>query len=141
MNTVDAAARLDRPSGNLQQWWWGVTALLAAVFFLEAVFAGAMLSGFGWARKAHAATAMIVIASTFIAGLVAMVALRRRQHGMRFALTLLALAAVALAQAAVGALSAKGAANLVWLHVPLGVALVGLAAQTAAGARKLGDAR
>jgi hypothetical protein len=38
----------------------------------------------------------------------------------------------------VGTLSAKGA-NLLWVHVPLGVALVGFAAQAAAGVRRLGQ--
>jgi len=48
----------------------------------------------------------------------------------------LSLALVLFLQAAVGALSAKGA-NLLWVHVPLGAALFGLAALAVADARRL----
>ena len=143
MNAANTAVHLDppadssQPSRNLRQWWIIVTTLLAATFFLEAVFAGAMLSGFGWARRAHALAAASVIVSTLTAGLFCVLILRHVRHGPRLGLTLLSLAAAALLQAALGALSAKGA-NLTWIHVPLGVALVGLATQAVAGARRLG---
>lgn len=140
MNT-NLAVRLGRPAGGpihgLRRGWSLASALLLAAIFLEAVFAGAMLSGQGWARAAHGLTAGLVIAGATAAGLMGVVTLRRTPHGPRLASILLALAALALVQAALGALSAKGA-NLLWLHVPLGVALVGIAAQAAAGARRLG---
>ena len=82
-------------------------------------------------------TAALLIAGAAAAGLVSAIALRRLPHRTRLGLTLLSLAALAVLQAALGALSAKGA-NLTWLHVPLGVALVGLAGQAVASARKLG---
>ena len=41
-------------------------------------------------------------------------------------------------QFALGRLSAKGA-NVMWLHVPLGVMLVGLGGQAIAGSRRLGE--
>ena len=126
----------DRDRG-LRRWWVLITLVIAAAFFIEAVFAGAMLSGAGWARRAHAITATMLIASTLAAGLVSLATLRRKPFGAKLGWTLLALAAVAVLQATIGALSAKGA-NLTWIHVPLGVALVGLAAQAAAGARRLG---
>jgi hypothetical protein len=143
MNTVNPAVHLDqatdstRPSRTLRQWWSVITTLLVAAFFMQAVFAGAMLSGAGWARAAHAATGVLLIASAFTAGVVSVVTLRHCRHGPRLGLTLLSLAAVAFLQAAVGAMSAKGV-NLTWVHVPLGVALVGLAGLAAAGARRLG---
>jgi hypothetical protein len=142
MTAVNPAAHLHEPSGssqsgrNLRQWWTVITVLLAAAFFMQAVFAGAMLSGAGWARKAHAASAMVLIVSTLTAGLVSVVSLRRIAHGLRLGLTLLSLAATAFVQGAVGALSAKGD-NLMWIHVPLGVALVGLAGLAMAAARRL----
>jgi hypothetical protein len=144
MNTVDAAARLGRPtdsthaSRNLRQGWRIFTVCLVASFFMEAIFAGAILSDVGWARSAHSATAMLLIASTLTAGLVSAVTLRRFRHGPRLVVVLLSLAALALVQAVVGVLSAKGA-NLIWLHVPLGVALVALAGQAVASARRLGE--
>jgi len=135
MNAANTAVHLDppadssQPSRNLRQWWIIVTTLLAATFFLEA--------GFGWARRAHALAAASVIVSTLTAGLFCVLILRHVRHGPRLGLTLLSLAAAAFLQAALGALSAKGA-NLTWIHVPLGVALVGLATQAVAGARRLG---
>jgi heme A synthase len=95
-----------------------------------------MLSGVDWARRAHSANAAILIVSTIAAGLVSAFTLRRVPHGSRLCLTLLSLAAAVCLQAAVGALSAKGA-NLLWVHVPLGVALFGFAVLAAAGARRL----
>jgi hypothetical protein len=122
----------------MRRWWSGVAILLVIAVFTEAVFAGAMLSGVGWARTAHGVNAAAVIAASLAAGLVSVVTLRRIPHGLRLGLTLLSLAAAAVLQAAIGVLSARGA-NLLWAHVPLGVALVGFAAQAAAGARRLGE--
>jgi hypothetical protein len=126
------------PTANLRQWWSVIASLLVFIIFSQAVFAGAMLSGFDWARAAHAANAMIVVAATVTASLVAVVTLRRIQNGVKFALLLLALAAVVCVQFALGRLAAKGA-NVMWAHVPLGVALVALAGQSARGARTLGE--
>jgi len=125
------------PNASLRQWWSVITTLLLAAIFIEAVFAGAMLSGVDWARTAHRANAAILIASTLIAGLAAVVTLRRVAHGLKLGLILLSLAVAILLQAAIGALSAKGA-NLLWVHVPLGVALFGLAGRAAAIARRMG---
>jgi hypothetical protein len=49
-----------------------------------------------------------------------------------------ALAVILFAQAAIGRLSADGQ-NLLWLHVPLGVALVGLTVQPARIAGRLAE--
>jgi hypothetical protein len=119
------------------RWWRLITILLVAAVFIEAVFAGAMLSGVGWARAAHRASALVLIAGALAASVVCLFTARRRPHGLRLGLTLLALAATLLAQAALGAATAHGA-NLLWLHVPIGVALVGLAGQAVAAARRLG---
>lgn len=144
MNTDkhDVAVQLGRPalpndqSRNRRHWWSVITTLLVVAVFIEAVFAGAMLSGVGWARTAHSVNAAILIAATFAAGLVSLVTLRRIPHGAKLGLTLLSLSAVVFVQSALGALSAKGD-NLLWAHVPLGVALFGFAAQAAASARRL----
>src|SRR5258706_12241697 len=111
-------------SGNLRRWWSVITILLATAILSEAIFAGAMLSGVDWARTAHSVNAAMLIASTFTAGLVALVTLRRIPHGLQLGLALLSLAPVAFIQAALGALSAKGP-YLLWAHVPLGHALSG----------------
>ena len=146
MNTgnSDMAARPDRsadssaPARNPRRLWSVVTALIVADIFAQAAFAGAMLSGVEWARTAHSVNAVVLIAATLGAGLVAVVTLRRIPHGATLGFTLLALAVAIALQTAVGISTAHGA-NLMWLHVPLGVALVGLAGQIAAGARRLGE--
>jgi hypothetical protein len=127
------------PAGGLRQAWIVVTTLLLAAVFAEAVFAGAMLSGAGWARSAHAMSAVVLAIWTAAAGPIALVTLRGVSQGPRLVWTLAAMAVLVVLQAALGALTAKGA-NLLWAHVPLGVALVGLAGQTAAAARRLGQA-
>jgi hypothetical protein len=127
------------PGQDLRSWWGGVTWLLAAAIFAQAVFAGLMLSGVEWARQAHTAGAVALIVSTLVAGVAAVVTLRRVAHGLKFGFALLLLAVVLSLQTAVGK-SMAGGANLMWLHVPLGVALVGFAMQAVAAARKLGEA-
>jgi hypothetical protein len=111
--------------------------LLVVAIFAQAVFAGLMLSGVEWARAAHSATAIVLIASTLTAGLISLATLRRIAHGPKLGFTLLSLAAVVFLQTVVGRSVAEGA-NLMWVHVPLGVALVGFATQAVAGARRLG---
>jgi hypothetical protein len=135
------AIDIDQPlstGDGVRAWWRIIAAVLVLDIFLQAVFAGAMLSGYDWARAAHAGNGVVVVAATFLAGLAATVTLRRIPNGWRLALVLLALAATVLVQFALGSMAAKGA-NLMWLHVPLGVTLVGLAGQAVAGARKLGE--
>jgi hypothetical protein len=136
MALYQSTASID-PNASLRQRWSVITSLLVAAIFIETIFAGAMLSGVGWPRAAHRTTAAILIASTITAGLVSIVTLRRVGHGPKLGLTLLSLAAAVFLQAAVGALSAKGA-NLLWIHIPLGVALFGFAVRAAADARRLG---
>ena len=126
------------PARSLRQAWIAATTLLLATVFAEAVFAGAMLSGAGWARAAHAMTAVALALGAVAAGPIALATLRRVPHGVRLGWTLVAMAALVVLQAALGVATAKGA-NLIWAHVPLGVALVGVAGQAAAAARKLGQ--
>jgi hypothetical protein len=118
--------------------WRVVAMLLAAAIFAQAVFAGLMLSGVEWARAAHAANAIALIGAAFAAGLLALVTLRRVVHGVRLGVLLLLLAAVIALETAVGKSAAEGA-NLMWLHIPLGVALLALATQSLTQARRLDD--
>jgi hypothetical protein len=134
---LDQPAAAQEPGASLRQWWSVVAALLVTAIFVQAVLAGAMLSGFEWARLAHAANAVVVVAATVIAGLAAAVTLWRVPGGRKLGAFLQALAAAAVVQFAVGRMAAKGI-NVMWAHVPLGVALVGLAGQAVAAARKLG---
>lgn len=112
------------------QWWSVMIVLLAVAVFGEAIFAGAMLSGAGWAHTAHAVNARILIATTIVAGLVAAITLRRSPRGKRIGWILLSFAGLLVIQSALGALTAKGS-NLLWAHVPLGIALFGIVAHLA----------
>ena len=109
----------------------------------ESVFAGLLLSGESWGRQAHSVTAVILIAVALLASAVAAMTLRSvRGTGRRLALLLFGLAVVLMMQTTVGHLSVEGrslvvGANLLWLHVPLGVALVALTVQPARVARRL----
>jgi len=137
------AIHLDEPVASQApdpRWWRPATILLAAAIFMQAVFAGAMLSGFDWARAAHAANALVVVVASAAASLAATVTLRRSQNGRRLAFVLFGLTVVVLVQFVLGRMAAKGA-NLMWAHVPLGVMLAGFAGQAVAGARKLGEER
>jgi hypothetical protein len=136
-NEIDMPVHAVDPNRNRRQWWSVISALLATAIFSEAVFAGVMLSGIGWGRAAHTLSAGVLVASTLAAGIAATVTLRHILNGRRLGLTLLALAGVLLVQTALGRSSSAGL-SLMWLHVPLGVAIVGLAAQAVVGARNLG---
>ncbi|HEX2591224.1 MAG TPA: hypothetical protein VHL34_06995 [Rhizomicrobium sp.] len=137
------AVDLDRPAGpraprgaTLRSVWRTITAFLVLAAFLEAVFAGAMLSGIDGARAAHALTAAVLVAATLLASVLAILTLYRMPDGRRLGLMLMLLAAMVFAQAVIGALTAKSV-NLLWLHIPLGVAVFGLAVRIATRARDL----
>ena len=134
------AIHLDQSAHAPGAWpvWRLVTGALVLALFAQAVFAGAMLSGFDWARAAHAANAVVMVAAAFLAGLAAVLSLLRARNGLKLGLLLLGLAAALFVQFALGRMAAKGA-NLMWVHVPLGVLVVGLAGQTIAAARRLGE--
>jgi hypothetical protein len=146
MNTANASIHLDRPteSGrpghNQRLLWSAVTIALLTGFFVEAIFAGAMLSGVAWGRRAHAILAACLIVATLAAGVFSTITLRRLRRGLTLGLALLALGTISMVQGAVGAMSAKGV-NLTWAHVPLGVAVVVLAAAAVAAARGIGGER
>ena len=138
VSNLDQVTASRGPGVNLRPWWSMVTAGLVLAMFAQAVSAGAMLSGFDWASAAHAANALILVGVTFTAGLISTISLRRTRNGLRLGLLLLGLAAAVFVQFALGRLAAKGA-NVMWVHVPLGVVLVGFAGQTIAVARRLGE--
>lgn len=135
---ADGPTESSDPDRDLRQRWSVITSLLVAAIFAQAVFAGLMLSGVEWARTAHSTGAVVLIASTLAAGIAAIITLRRVAHGLKFGFALLLLAVVLSLQTAVGKSLVEGA-NLMWLHIPLGVALVGFATQAVAAARRLGE--
>ncbi|HEY8547912.1 MAG TPA: hypothetical protein VIL36_22795 [Acidimicrobiales bacterium] len=116
---------------------WGVfTSVLTAAIFLQAVTAGRLLSGDDWARDAHHAGAGLTFLAALVGAVVAGVRLRGVDAGRRLALLLAVLGVALLVQFGLGSASADGRDTL-WIHVPLGVAIVGLAGQVASHARRL----
>ena len=117
-------------SREAPQWWSIIIALLAIAVFGEAIFAGAMLSGVAWAHTAHAMNARILIAATIIASFGAFVGLRNSPRRKKFGWLLLSFTVMIVLQSALGVFTAKGI-NLLWVHVPLGVALFSIAVHAA----------
>lgn len=128
---------MDAASNSTRRVWSIAAALLMACVFAQAAFAGAMLSGEEWARPAHKLGSIALMIGSLLAGLAAITMLRQVPHGLKLGFMLLGLAAASLLQNAIGVWSANGA-NLLWVHVPLGVALAGLAGQALSNARHLG---
>ena len=124
--------RAYRPAGA----WILISRLLMLAVFAQSIFAGLLLSGEAWGRTAHRATAFGLITAALLAGIVALITLRRASGGSRFAASLLALAVLLAAQTAVGLRAAEGE-RLLWLHIPLGVALTGFTANLEAAVRRL----
>lgn len=48
-----ASGHLLEPNRSLRRWWSAITVVLLVAVFAQAVFAGAMLSGVGWASDVH----------------------------------------------------------------------------------------
>jgi hypothetical protein len=130
--TLDGPRRVAR----LVQTWNVVARLLVLIVFSQSIFAGVLLSGESWGRTAHGWTALGLVVATLLASIAAAVTLRELRGGSRLAVMLAALALLLAIQMVVGRLSAEGE-NLLWLHVPLGVALVGLTVQPLLVARRL----
>ena len=116
--------------------WIVFTSILTSAVFLQAITAGRILSGDEWARNAHRAVAGLVVAAAAVGGAVALVRLRDRAGGRRFGLMLMALAVGLLVQYALGTAAADGDDTL-WIHVPLGVALVTLMMRLGVFARRI----
>jgi hypothetical protein len=117
--------------------WSVLTRLLVVAVFTQSIFAGVLLSGEGWGRTAHGIMALTLVAVTMGAGIAAALTARGvSRDADRLTVLLFALAVILGAQTVIGRLSAEGQ-NLLWLHVPLGVALVGLTVQPARIAGRL----
>src|SRR5262245_44870960 len=117
-------------------WALFATVLLWGVF-LQAVTAGRILTGDDWARDVHRTAAGLLFIATVVGGIVALVRLRDRAGGRRFGLMLVAIGVGLLVQHRLGTAAAEGEDTL-WIHVPLGVALVGLLGKAGQLARRIG---
>jgi hypothetical protein len=117
---------VESPKGQARG-WVGFTRLLTLGVFSQAVLAGIFLSGPSWARTVHGFLGPAVIFASLIAAVVATTTRKRWSSGNRLAILLALLTTVLVVQNLAGELSSGG--SLLWLHVPLGVAVVGLAAQ------------
>jgi hypothetical protein len=107
-----------------------------AVFF-QAVTAGRILTGDDWARDVHRTAAGLVLVAATVGGLVALVRLRDRAGGRRFGLMLVAMGVGLFVEHGLGTAAADGEDTL-WIHIPLGVALVALMMRLDVIARRLG---
>jgi hypothetical protein len=113
------------------------TTVLTLVVFLQAVTAGRILTGDDWARDVHRIVAGLLFLAAVGGGVVALVRLRDRARGRRFGLLLVAIGVGLFVQHGLGTAAADGQDTLL-IHVPLGVALLGLLAQASHLARRVG---
>lgn len=117
-------------------WWSAVTTILLLAVFSQAVTAGRMMRGDTWASDLHGMVAGLVLVGVLATGIVAMARLRRAQRGKRLAIALLFLAIGLFVELMLGNASADGD-DVLWLHVPVGVAITGFAVRVAMLARQL----
>jgi cytochrome bd-type quinol oxidase subunit 1 len=115
-----------------------ITRGLVVGVYAQSIFAGVLLSGEEWGRTAHSLTAVGLVVVTLVASVAAAISLRGRTRGFRLAGLLFAFALALAFQMTIGRMSADGE-KLLWLHVPLGVALVVLSTQLALLAGKVGQ--
>lgn len=128
------------PAGRAPARTWSVfTTVLTWAVFLQAVTAGRILAGDDWARDAHRIAAGLLFIAALAGGLVALVRLRDRAGGRRLGWLLVAMGAALAVQHRLGTAAADGGDTL-WIHVPLGVALLALMIRVDMVARRLGEA-
>jgi hypothetical protein len=126
------------PAGPAPARTWTVfTSVLTLAVFLQAVTAGRILTGDEWARDVHRIAAGLLIIAAVVGGLVALRRLRGRGGGRRFGLLLVVMGVGLFVEHRLGTAAADGEDTL-WVHVPLGVALVGLMVRIDMLARRLG---
>ena len=117
--------------------WALFTTVLTWAVVLQAVTAGRILTGDDWARDVHRTAAGLLLVVAVGGGVLALVRLRDRARGRRFGLLLVAIGVGLFVQHGLGTAAADGEDTL-WIHVPLGVVLVGLLAQAGQFARRVG---
>ena len=105
--------------------WQVVTTVLMLAIFSQAITAGLLLRGDGWAQTFHRSAAGALVAATFVAGVVALVTLRAEARGRRMGTMLVVIAVGLVVEYALGAASVEGK-DVLWIHVPVGVGLIGL---------------
>lgn len=118
--------------------WATFTTVMGWAVFLQAVTAGRILTGDEWAYDVHRTAAGLLFLVAVAGGVVALVSLRDRARGRRFGLMLVAIGVGLLVEHRLGTAAADGEDTL-WIHVPLGVALVGILLQASQLARRIGD--
>jgi hypothetical protein len=145
MTTVDPLARSrDHRDGPVSSTaiaaraWLLVAGVLMAGVVAQPFLAGLMVRGHDWAETAHEKTGFGLVTATILASSVAAVTLRRREHGRAVISALVAFAVLIVIQTALGESAADGR-DVLWLHFPLGVALVGAAMRLLRATRALAD--
>ena len=124
-------------NANLIKFWAVFTRVLLIAIFAQSFFAGVFLSGEGWGRTAHRVNASILVIVTLLAGVAALITLRKAASGKRLAFSLLGLGVGMAVQMAIGQRVADGE-RLLWLHIPFGVFLIGMTANLFDVARNVG---
>jgi hypothetical protein len=109
---------------------WALARVQAAMVFMQAVFAGGFLSGRTGLRYAHGVNAGLLWLVSFVLMVVAVVTWRRGRSPGWVAAVASGLWVVLEVQIA------AGEAGMLWIHVPLGVGIFGIAVATVIGTRR-----
>jgi hypothetical protein len=140
MTTAAAPVPVAPPAGRAPARTWMVfTTVLTWAVLLQAVTAGRILAGDDWAHDVHRIAAGLLFIAALAGGLVALVRLRDRAGGRRLGWLLVVMGVGLAVQHRLGTTAADGEDTL-WIHVPLGVALLGLMVRIDVRARRLGEA-
>jgi hypothetical protein len=118
--------------------WRGIARLLMLATFGQSFLAGVYLSGEAWGRDLHRALGFTIAGIAIVVAVIAIATLHDTRGDRRFALGLAGFAVMAAVQLGLGIAAAEGTRTL-WLHLPLGVALVGTAANLEVAARSVGQ--
>jgi hypothetical protein len=124
--TTSEITRAD-PTDRASTWkaWQVVTTVLMLAIFSQAITAGLLLRGDGWAQTVHRTAAGVLVAATLLAGIVALVTLRGEPRGRRMGIMLVVLAVALVVEYALGAAAVDGE-DVLWIHIPVGVGIIGL---------------
>jgi hypothetical protein len=114
-------------TGTTGTWkvWQVVTTVLMLGIFSQAITAGLIRRGDAWAATFHRTAAGVLVVGALVAGIVALITLRGEPRGRRMGTMLVVLAVGLAVEYALGAAAVDGKDTL-WIHIPLGVGLIGL---------------
>jgi hypothetical protein len=132
---VATTATPDRPA-SASRLWVGLSGLLSLMTLAQSLFAGMLLAGYPIGRHIHRGNAYALFLFSLVGLVVAIMTQRRTRAGRRLISALAHFMVGIIIVTALGILSREGY-RLHWLHLPAGVAMMGMASMIQRAARGL----